>query len=67
MIKQVIKFRNGEYWCNYTERSFDINKAWTFNRLQGAENTIQINGLQNCGVIPVEVTEKTVTEHTVDA
>lgn len=55
MIKQVIKFKNGDYWCNYTTRLPILLQAWTFNRVEGAQETIKNNNLADCEVLPVEV------------
>jgi hypothetical protein len=55
LIKQVIKFANGDYWYHYQGQGPDLQKAWTFNKVSGAQNTIQDNDLQDCTIHPVEV------------
>lgn len=55
LSKVVIKFANGTYFYNYIGRGTDINEAWTFNRKEGAQNTINSNGLTDCVIVPVTV------------
>lgn len=43
MKKVVIQFPDGTYWRNYSQVTQDINEAWTFNREQGAQQTIDTN------------------------
>lgn len=41
--KVVIKFEDGTYWQHHQQTTPDLREAWTFNREQGALETIARN------------------------
>lgn len=55
MIKQVIRFDDGTYWECFGRTTRDLQKAWTFNKVSGAEITCNTNELKNYTIVPVKV------------
>lgn len=55
MIKAAIKFSDGSYWYNYTQRGFEIRKAWTFNKATRADEHAHKIGLTDFKIVPVEL------------
>lgn len=56
MVKQVIQFSDGSFWKCYETTTFDLNEAWTFNKVSGAEQTCKTNKLTDYKIVQVYVT-----------